>query len=294
MEELLADNLTLEYRGPRVEHGTMNSYEVAMNILAFSDFIGVISKTAYGEKVKLQTEIQGFRGNSFDIDFLLNIGGVMATLISGPISSPKDFIDLIKESVKAWIHLKGKTPKTIEPINNGFKVENQNGEITYINGNVFNIITNVSAGKAVEEFIKRPLESGVDFVKVKSKTFDEVLNVNKDQAHAFVTVEAEKPIMEQEYRVGLIIESPTFKEGNKWRFFDGSSSFHADILDQEFLTKVNTGEVRFGKGDVLIVLMKFTQSSSINTPLKIERAILKVLEHKVGFKQTGSLFDPKS
>ncbi|MBI5454118.1 MAG: hypothetical protein HY956_05780 [Deltaproteobacteria bacterium] len=295
MNDLLTDNLTLEYRGSRVEHGTMNAYEVARNILAFSDFISVISKTAYGDKAELQTEIQGFRGNSFDIDFLLSIGGVVATLLTGPVSSPKDFITLIKDSVKVWIHLMGKPPKAIEPANNGFKVENQKGEITNINGNVFNIITNINAGKAVEEFIKKPLESGIDFVKVRSKTFDEeVFSIDKRQAQAFIPIETEKPIIEQEYRMGLTIESPTFKEGNKWRFFDGSSSFHADVLDQDFLTKVNAGEIRFGKGDILIVLMKFIQSSSFNTPLKIERAILKVLEHKIGIKQTGSLFDPKS
>jgi len=60
--DFIEDQLVLEYYGPAVEMGRMNSYDVASYILAFSDYLGVASRTAYGERIELRTEIQGFRG----------------------------------------------------------------------------------------------------------------------------------------------------------------------------------------------------------------------------------------
>ena len=45
----IEDQITLEYHGQPVELGRMNSYDVAGYIIAFSDFLGVISRKSYGE-----------------------------------------------------------------------------------------------------------------------------------------------------------------------------------------------------------------------------------------------------
>ena len=76
------DQLTLEYCGSSVESGCMNSYDVALYIMAFSDFGGIISKEAFGEVIKIKTDIRGFRGNSFDIDFALQILFVTGSLLT--------------------------------------------------------------------------------------------------------------------------------------------------------------------------------------------------------------------
>ncbi len=70
-DTVLEDHLILEYHGPDVEGGSMDARNVAAQIVAFSDFLDVVSEGAYGERVHLQTEVQGFRGESFDIDFTI-------------------------------------------------------------------------------------------------------------------------------------------------------------------------------------------------------------------------------
>ena len=84
---------------------------------------------------------------------------------------------------------------------------------------------------------------------------------------------------------GLTIESPSFKDGNKWKLYDGQSSFYAEITDKNFLDKVDKGE-RFGKGDLLIVDMNIIQT---RTPqgLKVEKIITEVKDHKEAPKQQG-------
>jgi len=98
--DFIEDQLILEYYGPAVETGRMNSYDVATYILAFSDYLGVASRTAYGERVELKTEIQGFKGNSFDIVFILQIAGIVYSLVTPEIPfTAKDFIGLVKDSI---------------------------------------------------------------------------------------------------------------------------------------------------------------------------------------------------
>ena len=77
----------------------------------------------------------------------------------------------------------------------------------------------------------------------------------------------------------LQIESAVFKDGNKWRFSDGSGSFFAEIADTSFVSKINNGDKRFGKGDVLIVDLRRVQTISDNG-LKMEYSIVRVHEHR--------------
>jgi hypothetical protein len=77
----------------------------------------------------------------------------------------------------------------------------------------------------------------------------------------------------------LQIESAVFKEGNKWRFTDGSRSFHAAIEDASFLARVETGVERFGKNDILIVDLRQLQYA-INGELKSEYQVVSVRDHR--------------
>ena len=106
----------------------------------------------------------------------------------------------------------------------------------------------------------------------------------KKDALYFKPVDVKKPLMSNDVRMGLQIESPTFVEGNKWKFFDGQNSWFADIQDEVFLARVDKGIERFGKGDTLIAIVRFSQSTSLSA-LKMERSVIKVAEHIEAPKQ---------
>jgi hypothetical protein len=207
-----------------------------------------------------------------------------ASFISSPLGF-KEYFEFIKETFKAWLHLKGLPPKTIVPQNdNSVKIENHDGQVININNSVINIIADSRAGKAVEEFICKPLESGISELSIKSPKLKDEAKVEKYQATYFKQIGMEKPLIDTEVEMGLQIESPTFKEGNKWRFFDGQNSFWADIQDEIFLNRVNLGIERFGKGDTLLVKLRIKQSSTLGN-LNIERAITEVLDHQIPLQQ---------
>lgn len=290
--ENINETLSLEYKGESADIGRMNSYQAAKSIIAFSDYLSVIAKNFYGEKIELTTEIQGIRGESFDIDFYLAIGSYAVSSVSF-ISSPlgfKEYFDFIKETIKTWVHLKGLPPKNIEPqVDNSVKIENHDGQVINVTNSTINIIADSKAGKAVEDFICKPLQSGVGALSIKSPKLNEETRIEKNQAEYFKQIGIESPLTASEVKMGLQIETPTFKEGNKWRFYDGQNSFWADILDENFLNRVNLGIERFGKGDTLLVNLLIKQSSILGN-LNIERSVVEVLDHQIPPQQAKLIY----
>ncbi|MCK5235729.1 MAG: hypothetical protein KAR06_01995, partial [Deltaproteobacteria bacterium] len=251
--------VSLEYSGARVKHGGMDAYQVAANIRAFSDYLNVITGVMYGE-AKFKSEVVGFRGQSFDIDFLYKAAGVYTSVAAGTALPPKDVLYLIKETIKAWIFLDGKPPSSIEKVEQSgdgqlVATKNHKGDIINFNNSTINIVLNEDAGKAVEQFVKKSLRLGMNSLSIKSDG-DEITKIDKKQAGSFVPHKLDDVIKEGEAEIKLRIEAPTFIEGNKWRFSDGSQKFLAKIDDEEFLAKVDKGVERFGKGDELFVIMR--------------------------------------
>lgn len=269
--------LSLLYIGPAVESGEMDAYEAGASIIAFGDYLGVVARAAYGENTKVKTNVHGVSRGSFSIEFSVQAAGIVATIFAG-IANPKDLLDLIKQSIDAWKLLRGEPPKQFHIEGDKLMVENNYGTINYFRVEVAKIVTNENAGDAVGRFIKKNLEGGVDEVMITSEKIL-IADARKEDASSFVTISTELPFLETTITMGLVIESAVFKEGNMWKFSDGQTSFHAAIDDMEFLHRVNTGEERFGKGDILIVELEIKQLKTIGS-LKTERRIKKVIEHR--------------
>lgn len=285
-KSIIEDQLSLEYKGPATETGRMDAYDAASAIMAFSDFLAIVSKTAVGQKAEVKTEIQAFRNESFDIDFAVSIGGIYISLTATG-TSPAHIFSLFKFALAAWKHLGGFPPKSITYNNDEtVTIENHYGDSNHYHGDVYNIIANPKAGKSVERFIKRPLESDLDEMILKSKSSEEPIIVSSQDAKSFVALESPEEPVVNEVNMSLNIEAPAFKEGNKWKFNDGGTSFYAEMADEAFLQRVNENRERFGKGDTLSVRMKFEQMGS-GVTLRTEKTIIEVLDHQEATKQDG-------
>lgn len=276
------NHLSLRYHGGEADQGEMGYYEAAAAIMAFGDLMGIISQSTCGQKAFIRTTVQGVREGSFSIDFIMHFGGIAASLISGP-SSPKEIWELLKLSLEAWKFLKGKPPQDIARKEEGFMLTNISGEVNYVNQYVYNIITDDRAGAAVEEAIRKPLESGRKKLSLENKSYNDAVEVVGEEASSYTDVTPEEFVMEQTVEMGLTVESAVFKEGNKWRFFDGEISFSATIEDEAFINQIDEGE-RFGKGDVLFVKLHIVQLKR-KGQLKTERAVKKVIKHQASERQ---------
>jgi hypothetical protein len=158
-------------------------------------------------------------------------------------------------------------------------VVNNEGNVYQVSVQSLSLVLSDKGAEAVGHFIREALEKpGIDRVELLSD-LQGPESVTRAESRYFVPVSPGERITDSTVPMALILEAPVFKDGDKWRFFDGQQSFLANIEDTSFLDRVNRGE-RFGKGDILRVDMRITQEQT-GLKLSAERTVVKVREHKV-------------
>jgi len=107
----MKDQYTLRYYGKEADAGRMGYYDAASVILAFGDFVGIVSRAAFGKDCKLKTSVATPKGGSLSFEFLLVSGGVLTALMGS--MSPNDLWNLMRDCVEAWEFLRGEPPTKI-------------------------------------------------------------------------------------------------------------------------------------------------------------------------------------
>lgn len=275
--------LSLRYSGPDVDSGRMDVYAASINMIAFSEFMVAAVKAAFGDQAEARAEVAGFAQGSFLTDLVFSVGGPLTSVFTGV--SPKDLLAVVKESFALWKHLKGAPPTAIEHHGQQVSVTNNSGQIIQVQTDTLNLVLSEKGAETVGRFVRQAMESeGINKVELASGN-EPVASATRSESGFFVPVAAETPLSENTVKMALILEAAVFKDGNKWRFSDGTTSFSADIADQEFLQQVENGE-RFGKGDVLNVEMLIAQTRT-GQKITTQRTVIKVLDHRPRQEQKG-------
>lgn len=282
-EEGRGMSILLRYQGPAVDDGSMNVYDAAANMVAFSDFVVVAAKKLYGDEVEVRAEVTAFKHASFGTDLIFQVGNLAASVLP-IIPDIGSVAKAVKESLELFRFLKGDKPKKVESReDNSVHVTNNHGNIIVIDRASLHITIDAKAGKAAEQFIGAALsKAGVNQIEISSEG-EKIAQATKDDASYYHPIGDEDTLTEQVARMGLVIESLSFKDGNKWKMWNGSESLSYGMEDENFIARVNTGEA-FRKGDILICDVRVRQTHTGGV-LKLQRAIIRVHEHKVGQDQ---------
>lgn len=273
--------LSLRYTGPAVEAGLMDVYQASTNMIAFSEFMVAAVKATYGESAEAKAEVAGFGRGSFITDLVFNVAGPAASIFSS--FSPEHLLGVLKESFALWKHLQGSPPATVTQSGQHVTVTNNAGQIIQVQTDTLNLVFSEKGADAAGRFIRDAIsQAGVTGLEVASKGAP-LAEVNQTEAAYFVPVAKESVVSENLVTMALILVAPVFQDGNKWRFSDGSASFSAAIEDEAFLARVNNGE-RFGKGDVLTVELRITQTRTASK-ISADRVVQRVIEHRESAQQ---------
>lgn len=284
MMKHMETSLSLKYNGPAVDDGRMDVYVASANMIAFSEFVVIAAKATFGDQATARAEVAGFGKGSFVTNLLFSFGEA-ASIFSG---LPADqILQVIKEAFSLWKHLKGSPPKAVEHNEQHVTVTNNNGQVIQVQTQSLTFVMNEKAAEAADKFVRQALSApGMESVALDS-VGGRIAYATQTEAQYFVPVALAETVTDQMIRMGLIIESPSFKEGNKWKVSDGSQSIFVEMLDEEFLARIDAG-ARFGKGDVLLADVRLVQRR-IGMKLEAERTVLKVVEHKQGQQQRSLL-----
>ncbi len=276
-------SILLRYQGPAVDDGTMNVYDAAANMVAFSNFVVAATHKLYGDDVQVTAEITAFKHASFGTDLLFQVVGAAAAAL--PLLP--DIVSVattVKDSIELYRFLKGEEPtKVVHNDNHSVNVTNNSGNVIVVNTPALHLTLDRKAGEAAAQFIGEALSKpGVNQIEIASDG-KALVQATKDEAQFYHPIGGEDTLTESVVRMGLVIESLSFKDGNKWKMWNGAESLGYAMEDEDFIGRVNNGEA-FRKGDILICDVRVKQTKS-NGALKLHRAITKVHDHKTGLEQ---------
>jgi len=283
--------ITLKYDGGLLAgEGEMDALEAAEAIRGFSDFTRRAVEALYGEQAEVKSMVRGVKYGSLEIPFLIKFLGEGSALLASTGMSPQDLLKTVVEAVKLMKALGGKPPASIKKADHGsVYVESNNGTITTVNQMTVNLVLSPEAGRDLQKFVRRPLAGGAaDILRIIADQ-TEVANVNREEASNFIPIDASDVVAENTNEVYLTIAATVWIGKTRWRFFDGRNTFSALIEDHEFLSRVDAGEVRFGKGDTLFVRLRTTQKK-VGAKLRAEYVIEEVLDHQWNQMRQGNLF----
>ncbi len=288
-------HFSIKYDGPALATHQMDVRELAPALIALSDLLEHANKAAYPDAGEVRVDVQGnFKGGSFGVDLIAaqTMAQQIVTLLSGSEATAAanllgilgglgligggGVIGLIK-----W--LRGRKPSSIRTLDG--KVIFELVEAEHMESFEVDLITGrLYQTRVVRQMLARvvkPLErEGVDVFACGKDGVTQTV-ITSDECAWFAMAASEADVVSDTVRekVLLQIESAVFKDDLKWRFHDGSTAFFAEIADQEFIRRINAGDERFGKGDVLIADLRIIQSVTDNG-LKQEYRVERVVDHR--------------
>lgn len=290
-------HFSIKYDGPALASHQMDVRELAPALIALSNLLEEANRAAFPDAAEVRVNVQGnFKGGSFGVDFvaLQSITEQIVSIFAGAEATAAANLLAILSGVGLvssggagligvikWLRGRKPTAIRIDGDKTVFELRDDEHRETF---EVDLVAGKLYRSRLVRQSLARvvkPLETeGIDSFACGRDGKTEAV-VTADEAAWFAVAAGDADVVSDTLSEGTLlqIESAVFKDGNKWRFSDGSASFFAEIADAGFLARIDSGDERFGKGDVLIVDLRRVQSIT-DAGLKVEYTVVRVREHR--------------
>ncbi len=280
-----AVSIKIIYDSESLQSGLIPIRDLAPSLLSLADAM----EEAYNQVIKDNTKLKiyvksDFEKGSFHVNLFLEpsvIEYLINFFTSPSINAIATFLALFGSAINLVKFIKNR--KIASEIKKGKDVILELEDKTTITTNEDSLLLykNISIRKKLKETLS-PLEnSDINLFKIIDGNNDEIVTILKDEVNYFETEDAEIDKIINEYETTKVfkIVNVAFKDGNKWRLEDGSSSIYATLLDPIYLDKIEKGIIAFKKHDLIKCKIKTTQKVNTKNHLKTEHEIIEVMNH---------------
>ena len=292
--------LFIIYDGPALVSHEMDVRELVPALLSVADVLEHTNRILNGDRTQIDVKVKAsFQSGSFGIEFVVIQSCFQQILdlfnsqyVTGTINllTALGFISLGSKGLLSFLKwLRNRPIKNIKQMDyNQVRIFVED-EYVDIEQDVLALYRDLKLRQSLEQMITKPLEKeGIETFSISQNKKDFV-PVEKEERYWF----ASSPVGEfafQDIENKVEIEklqavSLAFRDNNKWRFTDGSVTFYAVMLDEEFAQRIQKNEEKFSKDDIFEVEIRKRRWIDENGKMNSEYQILKVLDHKSASKQ---------
>lgn len=292
MDDMSTAALQIVYDGPALATHEMEVRDLAPALLALGELFEEANSTLNGRKTKISVHVKGsFKTGCFGIDLAVTqsiLQQAQDFFAGSPVMAALNLITILglaKGSATGVFQLvkwvRGREISAVEVMDNGKVKVFCDQDMFETEQEVIALFRNWKLRKAFQDVVYTPLEKpGIEYFAVREPNqADFAVATRSDSASFIAPAQEEEPIEESTRDVSLQLVNVAFRDDHKWRFYDGSSTFYASILDDEFLNRVENNEEHFSKGDILRVKLN-EKKTLVGDNLRNEYRILKVMDHR--------------
>ena len=293
---------SIVYDGPALRAGTMDVRDLAPALLAFGQLFDAANRTLNGDAARVNVNVHATKAGSFgiDLDLTQTIVQQLTALFAGDsITAALNLKQLVVDGAVVGCSLiglikwlRGGKPDKIEDLGDGVVRITLKGEAITVPMKLVRLYQDLAVRDAAYRAVAEPLgKEGIDVFKVvEGETV--LVKVTEAEAEAFARpVVPDETIIESRHRSAFTIVSLAFKEDNKWRLYDGNTQISASIADEEFLERVDSNQISFSKGDILVCDVLVTQKRT-REGLRTDYVVQRVIEHRPAARQLSLLIEP--
>jgi len=181
--------------------------------------------------------------------------------------------------------LRGRKPDKIERLSESHIRLTVDGDSFDVPIALMRLYQDLAVRIAAQKVVAEPLKKeGIDTFEARQDR-QPLITIQKADIDYFAKPDVpEETLVEETRRAAFSIISLSFKEDNKWRLYDGNTQISARVEDQSFQERVDSNQVAFAKGDILICDVRVTQKRT-SEGLSTEYVVEKVVEHKPAMRQ---------
>ena len=274
----------------------MDVRDLAPALLAVGQLFDAANSVLNGDRATISVNVNATSEACFEIDLELSqkLGKQIVELFSGDtVTSALQLkeVVLIGGVGLIWLVRKlcGKNPGKLEKVDDTRVKITVGGETFEVPIELLRLYQDIPVRDALEKLIREPLQrDGIDKFEVREEGVTRQ-EVREEECDYFSRPNIpDETLIEDTRRAAFSILSLAFKQDNKWRLFDGNAPISALIEDKYFLHRVDSNQIAFSKGDLLICDVRMTQSTG-RDGLKTEYVVERVIEHKAAARQMAGL-----
>lgn len=229
------------YDGQPVADGTIDARDLAPALLAFADLVDEAAALVNPNLPRLSLRVRpDFKEGSFEICLeIANLYAKFVSLFSGPDAQAwSSFFQIVGLAGATGVfqlifRSKGRKPTLTIERKETVTVTFEGDDPFTVDSRVWTLFQNFRARKAIEKILSPLVDRGFDLFKIKHNGKDSLSVTDTEAAYFKAPSEHEgETISEVETRV--VIVSPSFNQGNKWRVSDGARTIYVAVRDEAF------------------------------------------------------------